>query len=245
MNHLIVGASTGLGRALSCGLASKGCNLVLVSSGKRDVDAVAADLRSRFDVVALAVAADVTEEDEYLTRITEAVDQMDGLDGLLLPIGAVAEGDVPGANVATMRKLMRINLLSVMEIVTHFWPRLEQREEAVIVGFGSIAAARGRRNNATYSAAKRGLNSYFESLRRAAVGTRIRVQFYIPGYLDTNLAFGANTFLLPPSSPEALAGKVVHRLSKEMGTSYFPSYWRMICGALRLVPWSIYRKLDF
>jgi short-subunit dehydrogenase len=245
MNSIVVGASTGLGRALSNELAANGHNLALVSSGKRDIDAVAADLRLRHDVIVRTVAVDVMDGDGYLARITEAMDGMGGIDGLFFPIGAVADDDVPGVKIATMHRIMRINLLSVMETVTHFWPQLEQQAGAVIVGFGSIAASRGRRNNTTYSAAKRGLISYFESMRHAAAGTGIRVQLYMPGYLDTSLVFGAKTFLLPPSRPATLARKVVRNLSKDIGVCYFPTYWWPICGVLRLVPWSIYKKLDF
>lgn len=244
MNSLIVGASAGLGRALSNELAANGHNFVLVASGKRDLEAVAADLRLRYGVTVRTVAVDVMHMDTYLERITEASDELGGVDGLFFPIGAVADVDVPGAEIATVRRLMRINLLSVVETVTHFWPYLEQRDKAVVVGFGSIAASRGRRNNVAYSAAKRGLASYFESLRQAAVGTGIRVQFYVPGYLDTSLAFGAKTLLLP-SRPEVLAKKVVRRLSKDVGTSYFPAFWRLICEALRFMPWSVFKKLDF
>ncbi len=89
MNSLIVGASAGLGRALSNELPVNGHNLVLVSSDKRDIEAVAAD--------------------------------MGGIDGLFFPIGAVADADVPGVKIATMRRIMRINLLSVMETVTRHW----------------------------------------------------------------------------------------------------------------------------
>ena len=244
MNSMIVGASAGLGRALSNELAANGHNLVLVASGKRDLDAVAADLRLRYGVTVRTLAVDVMDMDVYLERIIEASDELGGVDGLFFPIGAVADADVPGTEIAAVRRIMRINLLSVVETVTHFWPYLEQRNRAVVVGFGSIAASRGRRNNATYSAAKRGLASYFESLRHCAVGTGIRVQFYVPGYLDTGLAFGART-LLPPSRPEALAKKVVRHLSKDVGTSYFPPFWRLICEALRFVPWSVFKKLDF
>jgi short-subunit dehydrogenase len=245
MNCLIVGASAGLGRALSNELAANGHNLVLVSSDKRDIKAVAADVHLRHGVVAHLVAGDVMDGDTYLAKIAKAADDIGGIDGLFFPIGTVADADVPGVKVATMRRLMRINLLSVMETVTLFWPQFERRGQGVIVGFSSIAASRGRRNNTVYSAAKRGLVSYFESLRQAAVDTGIRTQLYMPGYLDTGLAFGAKTFLLPPSRPEKLAKKVVRRLSKDIGLSYYPIYWRPICEILQLLPWSVYRKLDY
>ncbi len=65
-----------------------------------------------------------------------------------------------------------------------------------MVGFGSIAAARGRSGNVVHASSKRALESYFESLRHAWAGQGPRVQFYILGYLDTSLASG-RTKLFP------------------------------------------------
>ena len=45
------------------------------------------------------------------------------------------------------------------------------------VAWGSVAAVRGRRRNVAYSAAKRALQSFFESLRHACVGSSVTVQF--------------------------------------------------------------------
>ena len=44
MTTTIVGASSGLGRALAAELASRGHELLLVSSDSRDLDAIVADL---------------------------------------------------------------------------------------------------------------------------------------------------------------------------------------------------------
>jgi NAD(P)-dependent dehydrogenase (short-subunit alcohol dehydrogenase family) len=52
------------------------------------------------------------------------------------------------------------------------------------VAWGSVAAVRGRRRNVAYSAAKRALQSFFESLRHACVGSSVTVQFYVHARLD-------------------------------------------------------------
>ena len=48
----------------------------------------------------------------------------------------------------------------------------------------------GRSRNVAYSAAKRALASFFESLRHAFADSGVVVQFYVLGYMDTELAAG-------------------------------------------------------
>jgi NAD(P)-dependent dehydrogenase (short-subunit alcohol dehydrogenase family) len=91
----------------------------------------------------------------------------------------------------------------------------------VIVGFGSVAAARGRSYNMSYSAVKRALESYFESLRHAPERTGYTRAIYLAGFSNTNLALGVRT-LLPKADPHRLADEVVRQLGKDIGMRYFP-----------------------
>ena len=50
MTFIIVGASAGLGRALTEKFASEGNDLIIISSELKDVDAIKCDLENRFDV---------------------------------------------------------------------------------------------------------------------------------------------------------------------------------------------------
>jgi short-subunit dehydrogenase len=122
-------------------------------------------------------------------------------------------------------------------------PYLIGEGRGVIVGFGSVAAARGRSYKMSYSAAKRALESYFESLRHALSEQDIRVQFYIAGFLDTNMAYGLRT-PLPKADAGRLADKVVRQLGNDVGVRYFPAWWRPICAALRVAPWWLVQRLS-
>ena len=107
-----------------------------------------------------------------------------------------------------------------------------------------MAATRGRTRNAAYSAAKRALACYFESLRHSLSETKIVVQFYVLGYLDTNLAFAQRT-LLPRATPGQLADKIYQQRLSNFGRSYYPRYWYVICVIIRALPWFVYRRLSF
>jgi len=62
--------------------------------------------------------------------------------------------------------------------------------------------------------------------------------------LTTNLAFAQDT-KLPRASPAKCAEHVFRRRHADAGVTYYPHYWRPICAVLRLLPWSVFRKLSF
>ena len=243
MNFLIVGASAGLGRCLSEEAARRGHNLLLVSSDSRDLAAMAASLHLQYGVRTDYFACQVgnaTDEDE---AVVSAAEKFGPIDVLMYPLGFARDDDTGFLDDRVALQLVRINFLSQVSLTTALWPVLLEREQAFVVGFGSVAAVRGRRRNVVYAAAKRALTSYFESLRHLAVGTNIRVHFYQLGYLDTQQAFGRH-LLLPKGSPERLARLVLDSLPRAGGTIFYPWFWGPISRALRLVPWFIYARLE-
>jgi len=172
-----VPAAAGVGRALAACFASAGHDLILGSSDERDLRAMTADLMIRYRVRVCPVAADVSDGDCYLERIASAANEMGGMDGLLFPIGAVAATDDCTFDIDRVAWVTRVNYESIVRAATRFLPDLMTRPQATLVAFGSVAAVRGRRRNVAYSAAKRALQSFFESLRHACVGSSVTVQF--------------------------------------------------------------------
>ena len=244
MSCLILGASGGLGRALCYRFAAARHDLIIVSSDERDLAAMESDLELRFGVRVSSVAVDFSRELDYRERLLAAVASASPLRGLLFPIGAVLSHDDGELDPMSAERLVRVNFLSVVDTVAPFLPSLRAREGSTIVGFGSVAGARGRSANVVYSASKRALESYFESLRHACANGGPIVQFYVVGYLDTSLSAG-RTKLFPKASPERLANRVERDLNRDIGRVFFPPYWRPICLALRWTPWFVYKRMQF
>jgi short-subunit dehydrogenase len=244
MTYVIVGASSGLGRALAEHFATAGYDLVIVSSDTRDLNALASDLTIRSGVRVFPVEADLGGEGDYPALIYDAAGKLGDIQGLLFPVGANSTEDDVNISTAAAIRLAKTNFLSVVAIIGKFMPMLHRGSRVAIVGFGSVSASRGRNANVLYAAAKRALASYFESLRHAAAESGVFVQFYVLGYLETNLSFGIPT-LLPKASVKKLANRVLDGLNKDFGVAYYPGYWRFVCMMVRLLPWFVFKHLKF
>lgn len=245
MIYLIAGASAGLGRCLSQRLASLGHDLILIASGREDLEAMASDLMIKHGVKVEIIPADLSAPNEYLDEVEGAIETLNGLDGIFCPVGAVSASDDLSLPSDWLRGLTHVNYMSIALLITRLWPFLSHPfGPKVVVGFGSVAAGRGRSQNIAYSAAKRALMSFFESLRHTAAGGNVTVQFYILGYLDTNQAFGKKT-PLPRAGLERLCQEIIDNLQKDFGTSYYPKYWGWVTLFLKATPWFLFKRMKF
>lgn len=241
MTTTIVGASSGLGRALAAELASRGHELLLVSSDSRDLDAIVADLTLRYGARVHALALDLAHEADPGARLAPVLDALPPLDALLLPVGFSRSDDDFSLDPARIGQLLAINLHAPLAIVHALLPRL-LGSRGVVVLFGSIAAVRGRGRNVAYAAAKRGLESLHESLRQCYLPGQLRVQLYRLGFLATNLTHG---MALPTAAtdPARVARIVASRLTRGSARWYLPRRFALIALVVRCLPWPLYRRM--
>jgi len=243
MTYVIVGASTGLGRVLAEKFASENNDLIIISSDKRDLDVLGNDLQNRFKVKIFSVSMSF-EKDLDFKEIDDIISKIKSIDGILLPVGFSDHSDNPDIDENKIKTLFNINLINVCIFINHFLEIL-RKSSSIITGFGSISSIRGRTRNSTYSSAKRGLESYFESLRHSELNSKIIVQFYILGYLNTNLTFGETTVGFKPAKIDDLATKIYDNRFNDFGKKTFPSYWKIVTMLLPSLPWSLFKKIKF
>lgn len=244
MTWLIIGASAGLGRALAETLARDRHSLLLVSGDQRDLAALAADLEIVSGAAVRVLIHDAADHEVLARRLLESLRPDEMIEGVLFPLGAVSEEDDGSLDSVSVERLVRVNFLSVVSIVGRLLPRLLEQRRGVIVGFGSVAAVRGRGRNVTYAASKRALESYFESLRHLCEPHGVTVVFYILGYLDTNLSFGRE-LRLPKAGTVDVAKRVCSELGRKRGRRHLPGWWFVMASAVRYLPWFVFRRMRF
>jgi decaprenylphospho-beta-D-erythro-pentofuranosid-2-ulose 2-reductase len=242
VTYIIVGGSSGLGRALAERFAAAGCELVLLSRDLRDTSPLASHLALKYGVKVSPVAMDLNRNPLPVDAIDTALEGHLPLQGLLMPAGVNDDGDIVGLSDKTLEYLTRINYLAPCQLVNHYIPLLE-KNSGVIVGFGSVATARGRSRNAAYAAAKRALESYFESLAHHAANSGLSCQYYVLGYLDTNLAFAQN-LLFPVASVDRIAD-IVYARRFSRGRMFLPRLWYILYRLVQFLPWAIFKRLSF
>ncbi|MGZ5051276.1 MAG: SDR family NAD(P)-dependent oxidoreductase [Methylobacter sp.] len=243
--YIIVGASSGVGRAIAEEFAAQGHDLLLISRADRDTQAVASDLTLRFGVSVQSLKLDLATVEPDFSDVMAAIDSAgENFKGLLIPAGTVIDSDNLDIETSAIGDLFRVNCSSICGLITETLKRAHPNSKLSVVGFGSIASIRGRGSNIVYAAAKTALRFYFESLRHACADKAVVVQFYILGYMDTNLAFAYNV-PLPKGSPNKLAYQVYRDIHIDIGVRFFPRYWSPIGIILKLIPWPVYKHLKF
>jgi len=238
---VVVGASAGLGRCVAERLAQGGQSVIVASTDHRDVDAVAADLSLRYDVLTSAITIDLARPSYDFTALDTAIARLGPVDLVVFAAGDVSDSDSFPLESALAERLIRLNFLSIALYIDHLRPKLKRG--STIVGIGSIAAFRGRRRNVIYSASKRALASFFESLNADVPNDDTRVHFYHVGYLDTNMSFG-RALPLAAASADQLAARIVRNRSKPSGVFFYPRYWFLIGPILRAAPRALWRRMQ-
>ena len=242
---VVVGASGGVGRALSAELARRGYDLVIGARHADDLDALAADLRLRHGRAVAPCPIDLCGPADAVERyVEECFARLGEVDAVLVTAGAVDDADDGTAPTPVAATLVQTNFLGVASVVSAVVERFEQQGRGTVVLFSSIAAAAPRGRNVVYGAAKAALEHYGRGLQHRLAGGPVRVQIYALGYVDTAMAAGRR-LLLPPADPQRVARTVVAGLQEDRRFTYLPRYWRAIVFGLRHLPWPIYRRLSF
>lgn len=241
---LIVGGSTGVGRALATELAKNGWSLMLLARGERDLAATAADLRARYGHTCIVRAADVGDPQfDVVGVVTEAFSLLPDVCAVFLPIGANHPDD-EGSNEAILSTVMATNFMAPARFAAVCAKEFVLRQGGEVVAFSSIAASAVRKKNTAYSAAKGALEIYLAGLRHGLVGTSVLVKTYVLGYVDTQLSFGQK-LLFPVAPPQQIARAVVRQLGRDTGKVFLPKFWYLVTTLLRHLPWFVFKRLKF
>jgi short-subunit dehydrogenase len=171
MNYLIVGASSGLGRDLANTLSKNSHNLILISRDKRDLDVIKSDLENRYKTKISSFEVDLASKDSVVSFLDNNEIKLSTIDGVLFPIGMMSDNDTITQIKSEIDQINDANFLSIVKFLEKIIPIFNEKQKGTIIGFSSIASSLGREKNMLYSASKRALNSYFESLSATFVNT--------------------------------------------------------------------------
>lgn len=182
---LIGGASSGLGRSSAEALAAEGCRLVLWSRGGDRLEAVAADLRTRFGGEVVTVGADAADPGAAAAVARAAIEAVGAVDILVLNAGGPPPVDATQTDAAGWARAFQLLATTPIELATLLLPGMRAQ------GWGRIVAilSSGVRQpiaDLVYSNAGRGaLMAWCKTTARSVAGDGVTVNGVLPGRLAT------------------------------------------------------------
>jgi NAD(P)-dependent dehydrogenase (short-subunit alcohol dehydrogenase family) len=137
----VTGAAGGLGAAIGRMLARHGASVFLTDIDESGVAAVAAEInRQRGAEVAWSAAQDVRDEAQWQARLALAVEKLGGLSVLVNNAGVGSVGTIEQIQLEEWRRVMAVNVESILLGCKCALPYLRQHQPASIVNISSLAA---------------------------------------------------------------------------------------------------------
>lgn len=180
---LVTGASSGIGAAFARILASHGYDLALTARRTERLDALAEEVRLRYGVETLTVAADLAEPEapgqilDHLTAHGRTVDALVNNAGYGLP-GTYAE-----TAWADQAAFIQVMMTAPCELAHRVLGGMQQRRFGRIVNVASLAGlVPGAAGHTLYAASKSFLVRFSQSLHLEASGDGVHVTALCPGF---------------------------------------------------------------
>jgi len=210
---LVLGASRGIGRAISARLLQDGYQVIGVA---RSIEQTPLD-HPRFTPYALDLA-DMTALPDALKKLQRA--QAD-IEHLICCAGRGHFGSLEEFSYQQIRSLMDLNFLSHAWAAKSFIPLMKQRGRGHLVFIGSEAALAGKKKGAIYCASKFALRGLAQALREECAGSGVGVTLINPGMVRTGFFNGLGIAPGEQDSqailPEEVAAAVVWVLANRAG----------------------------
>lgn len=187
---VVTGGGRGLGRAIATGLARHGARLVLCGRNEETVRA-AADELGRDGTEVLAVAADVSREEDVIRLRDAAMARFGQVDVLVNNAGVnpIYRG-IEKTSLADWQHILDVNLTGVFLCCKHIGGAMAERGYGSVISISSVAGHVGLRRSVPYCATKGGVELLTKALALDWAGKGVRVNCIAPGYFETDLTAG-------------------------------------------------------
>lgn len=242
----IVGATSQVARAVAKRFAAKGATLHLAARDEAEAERIGRDLSIRYERVSVSWSQfEAAKPSPHSDLLDSASSKMGRIDILVVAIGMMGNQAKAEQDCFHLEEIIRVNFTAVAKLLMRTAHYLEAKESGMIVAISSVAGDRGRGNNYAYGSAKAGLSSFLSGLRSRLFDSGVEVLNVKPGPIDTKMTFGMDD---PPplmADPENVAGDIVRAIEQRKDVCYTPSIWRYIMTVIRLIPTSIFKRLNF
>jgi len=211
----VLGASSGIGKAVALAYAKKGASLVLSARRVADLEQTQRECQAHTDHVWVE-PLDLADTSSHQGVADRVKNHLGHLNVLFHSGGITSRTEACEAAMDVERRMMEVNYFGVISVTKVAMPMLEDAKGHVVV-ITSVAGKLGTQFRSAYAASKHALHGWFDSLRLEIEPKGMHVTLVCPGYIATPLTLHALT------NDGSALGEMSEKQSKGMPADVFAS----------------------
>jgi NAD(P)-dependent dehydrogenase (short-subunit alcohol dehydrogenase family) len=183
---VVIGGTSGIGRAIAHGLAEAGADVVPTSRRMEQVEAAAAEIEER-GRRSLRVASDVSDRDSIRQLLAASVEAFGKVDILVNSAGRTKRAPTVDFSEDDWNDIIETNLTGTLRACQVFGRHMLEREYGRIINIASLSTFVALYEVAAYSASKAAVASLTKSLAVEWAARGVNVNAIAPGVFRTAL----------------------------------------------------------
>jgi short-subunit dehydrogenase len=234
---IIIGATSGIGKSMAELLLLEGYEVGVTGRREELFKSIKTQETSRIFFKRM----DIQDLSTLEPICNELVSQMGGLDLLIISAGIGEENR--NLNFDIENSVIKTNIQGFTCLADWGLRYFKQQGYGHLVNISSIAGIRGNGIAPSYNATKAYQINYLEGLRIniKEYGSSITITDVRPGFVDTPMAKGEGLFWVAPV--QKAAEQIFEAIKQKRKVVYITKRWRLIGLFLRLIPFSILKKV--
>lgn len=230
-NAIIIGATSGIGRALAQVLVEEGYTVGV--TGRRE--ALLRELADAYPNRIVPQAMDLLQPEAAMAALRALIERMGGMELLVVSSGIGARN--PELAFEPETRVTGVNVLGFLAMANVAYHYFAARGDGHLVGISSIAGLRGSRWSPSYSASKAFMSNYLEALRNRARhdGLSITVTDILPGFVATPMTEGQQGMFWVADATTA-ARQIYQAIKAKKRRACITRRWGLVAWLVRHLP---------
>lgn len=183
---VVIGGTSGLGKAIALGLAEAHANVVAASRRREEVDRTATEIEA-LGCQTLRLSADVQDRTSLEDLYAQVLDRFGKTDILVNSAGITERRPTIDCPEEIWSRILDVNLMGTVRACQIFGKDMLERKSGSIINIASLSTFVAFRDVAAYGASKAAVAALTKSLAVEWATSGVRVNAIAPGVFPTSL----------------------------------------------------------
>lgn len=186
-NVLVIGASSGLGRAIALQLAKEGAQVIISARSVQALESLKQEIEGLSGSCHIH-PCDICSEHDVKLLMSDTIKRFGHIDIAVISSAVQYIDPIDRLNTSEVEAMFSTNVVGVIRCTRYLLPYMRMRNSGQIVLISSIMGEAAFPQMVSYGATKAAIACFARGLQREVASQGIHVTLASPGHMNTNLS---------------------------------------------------------